>query len=364
MIKINSSINFQYKVLAVVILAVFGILFFCFSDVSAAEYYRVNVGATVKIDEHSVCKMVTNNGSSAIFVPTKTSGEWSEFRLHYPSGISLSNCVAPPPSAPTISCSTASASQINVSWTNVANESGYRIYRCTGSTCTPTSLVNSTGVNVVSWSNTGLSASTAYSYRVKAYNSGGESAYSNITRCTTQAAAPPNPAASLQNCGISPGDLIGGGVTASTGDLLVQNSNGYTWCSSCNDYNGDGYGDWGLACKVGTTCNNVDCKGAITQTESNGYVKCSGLGTKCYYCIVNKSGMSTPIIVNTVPTCTISGDRGDIYVRGQYCDWSTYDCTITGSENCGGLYCNPGYITSYIGNTDAYGLKSDTCVVR
>jgi titin len=53
------------------------------------------------------------------------------------------------------------------------------------------------GANVTTFSNTGLTASTSYSYRVRATNLGGDSAYSNTATATTQAtqtvpAAPSN----------------------------------------------------------------------------------------------------------------------------------------------------------------------------
>ena len=72
--------------------------------VNAAQYYRVNNGTTVTINEWSVCKKVTNNTGKDIFVPTNTSNEWNQFRTYFPSGISLGTCDTPPPPSPTCSC--------------------------------------------------------------------------------------------------------------------------------------------------------------------------------------------------------------------------------------------------------------------
>ena len=55
-------------------------------------YYRVNSGETKKIDEHGICKEVTNGGSKDIFIPTKTQAEWESFINNAPSEISLSEC--------------------------------------------------------------------------------------------------------------------------------------------------------------------------------------------------------------------------------------------------------------------------------
>ena len=79
-----------------------------------------------------------------------------------------------------------SKSQINLTWTdNSGNETGFRIERCKGSTCTNFALIATVGANVTSYSNTKLNANTTYRYRVYAYNASGNSGYSNIAAATT-----------------------------------------------------------------------------------------------------------------------------------------------------------------------------------
>lgn len=70
-----------------------GILFamLIIAIVYAAEYYQINSGAQVTINEHGVCKKVTNNNALAIFVPTKTADEWAAFRT-YASGLTYVGC--------------------------------------------------------------------------------------------------------------------------------------------------------------------------------------------------------------------------------------------------------------------------------
>ena len=59
----------------------------------AANSYKINAGVTVSINEHGTCKRVKNNKSVALFVPTKTSAEWTAFRGSSASGATQSNCV-------------------------------------------------------------------------------------------------------------------------------------------------------------------------------------------------------------------------------------------------------------------------------
>ena len=68
---------------------------------------------------------------------------------------------------------------------------GFEIERCEGAGCTNFTAIAPVGDNVVSYSNTGPSASTVYRNRVRAFNGGGSSGYSNETEATTLAPEPP-----------------------------------------------------------------------------------------------------------------------------------------------------------------------------
>jgi len=83
--------------------------------------------------------------------------------------------------APTnLSASSKTQNSVSLSWTdNSSNESGFMIER---SSTSSTSGFSQIGISTTaSYTDSGLSAATAYYYRVKAYNSAGNSGYSNST---------------------------------------------------------------------------------------------------------------------------------------------------------------------------------------
>ncbi len=74
--------------------------------------------------------------------------------------------------------------QINLSWSNVANETGYKIERKKGSSGTYAQIAT-TGANVVTYSDSTCGSGTTYYYRVRAYNGSGNSGYSAEANATT-----------------------------------------------------------------------------------------------------------------------------------------------------------------------------------
>lgn len=61
---------------------------------TGATFYQVNNGASTDITEHATCKTVTNNHASgkAVFVPTATSTEWTQFYTNPPAGVTAVDC--------------------------------------------------------------------------------------------------------------------------------------------------------------------------------------------------------------------------------------------------------------------------------
>jgi subtilisin family serine protease len=115
------------------------------------------------------------------------------------SNLSEAMTQAVPPTAPSnLSSLAASSSQINLSWSdNSSNEDGFRLERCDlpAASCLDVNFtqITQTAPNVTSFNDTGLLPQTKYTYRVRAFNSAGMSAYSNLSEATTQAVPPTAP---------------------------------------------------------------------------------------------------------------------------------------------------------------------------
>jgi hypothetical protein len=115
-----------------------------------------------------------------------------------------------PPAAPSNLVAVAFTSEwINVTWSdNSNNETGFSVERCRGTAsfcgANPSQFteIAQTGANVDYYGDTGLPAATTFSYRVRAFNASGPSAYSNIASATTLGGPPAAPTALTALAGI------------------------------------------------------------------------------------------------------------------------------------------------------------------
>src|SRR5439155_1408405 len=98
-----------------------------------------------------------------------------------------------PPTAPAnLAATAASSSQINLTWTASTDNvgvTGYRIERCQGAGCTNFAQVAAPAGTGTTYSDTGLTASTSYLYRVRATDAADNlSSYSGTANATTATA--------------------------------------------------------------------------------------------------------------------------------------------------------------------------------
>ena len=135
-----------------------------------------------------------------------------------------------PPTAPTLSATAQSGSQINLSWSGATDNvgvTGYVIERCQGPAASCTSFTQIATPTGTTYNDTGLAPNTPYSYRARATDAVGLlSPYSNVASATTSAAAAALVAAYSfnENGGPTAADASGNG---NTGTLV-----GATWTTA------------------------------------------------------------------------------------------------------------------------------------
>jgi fibronectin type 3 domain-containing protein len=157
-----------------------------------------------------------------------------------------------PPSSPSGLTATAlSPSSIVLAWTSSTDEtevSGYRIERCTGSGCTDFTQVGTSTTS--GYTDSGLSADTAYTYRVRAYdNTGNNSGYSNTASASTRPeTTPPTVPGNLNATALSPSEISLG------------------WGAS-TDEGGSGLAGYKIERCMGSECTNFTQIGTTTATN-------------------------------------------------------------------------------------------------
>jgi fibronectin type 3 domain-containing protein len=189
-------------------------------------------------------RMVTSTGSHGASAPLSSSGPWVmqmvAFRTASASGDTT------PPTAPTnLTATPISQSQINLSWTASTDNvgvTGYLVERCTGAVCTNFSQVATpTGT---SYSDGALSASTSYSYRVRATDAAGNlSSYSNVASSTTPAAATASLASNPNS--VSFGNVAFG--NSKTAPLVLSNTGNASATISQTNVSGSAFSISGLS---------------------------------------------------------------------------------------------------------------------
>ncbi|MBX7219220.1 MAG: fibronectin type III domain-containing protein [Blastocatellia bacterium] len=96
------------------------------------------------------------------------------------------------PTPPTeLQAATVAENRISLQWKDTSdNEAGFKVERRT-SDLVDFTLLKTLDANITKFEDTGLVAGTAYVYRVRAVNGGGESSYSNDATAVTKGVAPP-----------------------------------------------------------------------------------------------------------------------------------------------------------------------------
>ncbi|MDQ4124905.1 MAG: S8 family serine peptidase [Actinomycetota bacterium] len=190
---------------------------------------------------------------------------------------------SPTPAAPSGLTATAvsgSTSQIDLQWTDVADETGYKVERSPDGVAGWTQVA-APAADVVAYRDSGLAAATTYYYRVIASGSGGDSAPSNVASAKTNA----------------------GDTTAPTTPTSLKASSGkgkisLTWKAS-TDSGGSGLAGY----KVFRSTTSTGTFTHIGTTTTTGYTDLVSKGITYWYYVVayDKAGN------HSAPSSKVSG---------------------------------------------------------
>ena len=158
-----------------------------------------------------------------------------------------------PPTAPSgLTATAASDTQINLSWTASTDDvgvTGYLIERCQSSGCSVFTQIGSTTTgSTTTFSDSGLTPSTSYSYQVRATDAAGNySPYSNISTATT----------ALDKAPTAPSSLTATAASSTQIDL--------SWTASTDDVGVTGYL---IQRCLGASCTNFSPLVTVTGTTT------------------------------------------------------------------------------------------------
>ena len=255
------------------------------------------------------------------------------------SAIVLKTAVTPPdttaPSTPTgLSASAVSSSQINLSWTASTDNvgvTGYRVYRAA-------TLLATLGA-VTTYQNTGLAASTSYSYTVQAIDAAGNASAQSASASATTQAAPDTQAPSV------PTGLAGTAVSATQINL--------TWNASTDNVAVTGYQVYlNDALIASTTVTSFQHTGLTAGTTYNYRVSAADA-------VPNYSGWTVPPVSVATPAApdttapSVPGGLAAVAVSSSQINlsWaaSTDNVGVTGYRvyRAGTLLATLGVVTTY-----------------
>ena len=258
----------------------------------------------------------------------------------------------PPPSPPTALVATAvSASQINLTWSdNAANETGFVVERCEGAGCSTFAAVGTVGANTTSYNNTGLAASTSYSYRVAATNGAGTSAYSNTASATTPGTIP-----------AAPSSLVATAVSASQINLTWSDNSANETGFVIERCQGAGCSNFTAIPPAGANTTSYSNTGLAASTSYSYRVAATnGAGTSAYS---NTTSATTPGTIPAAPSSLVATAVSASQIN---LTWSDNAANETGFviERCQGAGCSNFAALPPVGaNTTSYsntGLAAST----
>ncbi|MCA9235974.1 MAG: fibronectin type III domain-containing protein [Planctomycetales bacterium] len=224
------------------------------------------------------------------------------------------------PNAPTdLSGAVVTNRRIDLSWTdNANNETSFFVQRATNSSFTQNLATTTLSSNATSYQDASVAPSTTYFYRIRAYNSAGYSAFSNVVSYTTTAAAPP----------AAPTGLNGAVVSSSRIDLSWTDNTSNETSFSIDRATNSSFTQNLVSKTVGSNTTSYQDAGLSPSTTYYYRVRASNIdGNSGYTNIINRTTLVGTSIF------TANQDIGSFTPAGSYSeDGGTYTVNGAGSD--------------------------------
>ena len=262
----------------------------------------------------------------------------------------------------------ASAAQLTLSWTDASdNEDGFAIERKTG-TSGIFARVASVGSNISTYTDANLASSTTYCYRVNAFNTAGNSAYTNEICGTTLAASF---TLTLNRSGNGTVTSSPSGISCGS-DCTEAYTSGTLVTLTPTPASGSTFTGWsGTACSNGNVTMNADISCTANFSLLTNYtltVTRAGSGTGTV--ISNPAGINcgstctASISSSTAVTLTATASSGSTFAGWSGNCTATGSVIMTGNMGCTATFNSSGYklTSTVINEVTSSGTASGTIV--
>ena len=164
------------------------------------------------------------------YVVVASQGKYGEVGQYTVSGTIVPVAISTVAAPSGLTATAVSGTQVNLTWSNVSGETGYKIERLAGGVWTQ---IGTTAADVISFQDTTAIAGTGYQYRVRATNAGGDSEYSNLASVTTPNVVSRPVAPSSLTASINANRQVQlawrDNSTNETVFVVQRSTNGYSW---------------------------------------------------------------------------------------------------------------------------------------
>lgn len=179
-----------------------------------AASYRLEYSTSADFTSFSTINNITNTSREVTGLSAGTTYYFRVYSINSNGSASAPSTVVsdetqqlPPAGAPTVTCTTNSATQITVNWTTVSGATSYTLEQSTASNFSPvTTIPDLTGSSTA---RTALNQGIRYYFRVSSTGPGGVGPTSSAVNCTTTINAPDSPTVTVT--------IPGGSRAASSG---------------------------------------------------------------------------------------------------------------------------------------------------